>query len=197
MTDFASPEKLVGIVGFAASGKDAVARILQEKHGYVHISLGDWLRRDLHDAGITPSRAVQSEVANHYRKEISPGYLIDCALAECETSSNERMILSGIYSPSEGDYMKNVLNGTLLGVSVGDQDNVAMRFQRLLRRADGSRDELSEEDFMLAHARESSGDYLGTNISTLLEMADYLIYNTTDYASLEQQVNRFAEGVGK
>lgn len=192
----APSETHVGIVGHAASGKDTVAAILQAKYGFIHISLGDWLRADLRRQGVTPSRGIQSETADRYRRQISPGFIIDQALSEYEAGEGAGVVLSGVYSPSEGDYIKNVLTGTILGVTTGDEDDPMRRYQRLVARSDGSRDKLSEDEFRAAHDRESTGDYMSTNIPVLLEMADYLIRNMSDQAYLESQVDSFVEELG-
>jgi len=195
MANIQTPEKIVGVVGFAGAGKDTVADILADKYGYDHVSVSDWLRKDLIRLGITPSRKIQAETATRYRKELAPDFLVESALIDSGIDPNSRIVLSGIYSPSEGEYIKNYLNGILLGVSVGSVDDISIRYKRVVARSDGSRDRLSEVEFETTHIRETSGDYTGTNIAVLLEMADFVINNVDGLHSIESQLQQFVEEV--
>lgn len=182
---------LVGIVGYAASGKDSVASIIKEEFGFTHISLSDILRHEMLEQGIVPTRETQRKYANEVRKGDNPEYLVDVALEKVVDVGSRGFVLSGIYSLVESDYIQKSLGGVLLGVMVSRPDVPAERYSRLRNRSDGSRDNLSYEEFLASHKNESMGGYFGVNIPKLLEVANHVVLNSGDLPELRTKVINF------
>lgn len=188
-------KSLMGIVGYAASGKDSVADIITEEFGFTHISLSDVLRHEMLEQGIEATRETQRKYANEVRGNIAPEYFVDIAIQKAADMDLKGLVLTGIYSPVEGDYVQRSLGGVLLGVMVSNPDAPTERYSRLKNRSDGLRDNLSYEEFLASHENESIGGYFGTNIPKLLEMARHTIINSGDLPELRMKVTDFMNSI--
>jgi len=185
--DQLKPIKLIGVVGGAASGKDTVAALFTE-HGYAHVSSSDLVREEIIKRGGIPSRPLQTEVANDMRKRYGPHYWVDLSIRQLGTAT--RGVISGLYSPAEGEYLINAKGGALVSVIAGEGDDSLTRFNRLKTRGDGSRDDLTLEDFLAAHTRENGGTQPHeTNLGDLHSMAQFIVYNTADLEYLKLQTS--------
>lgn len=184
-------ESLVGITGDAASGKDHVARLF-EQYGFRHISSSDLVREEIYRLGLTPSRVLQTTVANQLRELHGAGYWVDRSLERAD-AEDRRVVISGLYSPGEGKHLIEAHGGFLVAL-VAQEDDVEMRYSRLQRRADGSRDEIDIEEFRRAYQRENSGTALHeTNIAVLASMATFTINHCGGLELLEDQTRAVIE----
>lgn len=187
---------IVGLVGSAGSGKDTVASIFQE-NGYHHISSSDVLRDEIAKRGLTTSRALQTRIANEMRIKEGPGYWVDLSLQQVP-STGEKVIVSGLYAPGEGTYITEELQGELVGVVIGSEDNLKLRYNRVKSRMNGSRDNLNYEQFLEAHTRENSGsEDFETNIARLIGMSSFLIDNSSDLINLHRQAESIINKLDK
>lgn len=178
--------RLVGLVGGAASGKDTVAGFF-EAQGYAHVSSSDLVRTEIANRGLTTSRELQTQIANELRQLHGPDYWVEASLKQLG-SAPTRAVVSGLYSPAEGECVINKHAGVLVSVVAGEGDDSAIRYARLRGRSAGARDALSFETFLAAHIRETSGRLPHeTNLNALHDMAQFVIYNTADLAYLQQQ----------
>lgn len=179
---------IVGIAGGMCSGKDTVAAVLRDSHSFSLINSSDMVRRELQEAGIQISRVSQRDLANERRRTNGGDYWVRRAFEEVsKRAQSDRLAIVSLYSVSECIYIKQELQGKVIGV---ETTNLQLRFSRLVSRADGSRDDLSFEDFIERDAAENSGTEDGdTNIGRVLNLADAVIKNDSDLVSLELQVD--------
>lgn len=193
-------EQLVlGIVGNAASGKDYVASFFATR-GFVHFSTSELVRQEIYRRGLIPSRPLQTAVANELRAANGPAYFVEKSLQQINATSQrpDKVLLSGLYAVSEGNYITQELGGHLIGVFVqGEEGDVQLRYDRLRNRLDGSRDDLTLEEFKDAHLRENSGGTSETNVGQLMKLARFTIINhgDTTAAALEDQVQLIVESM--
>ena len=191
---------LIGLVGNAAVGKDFVAAEI-EKRGYIRISASDILREIIESRGFTPSRELQTTIANEYRREhgedIFVRQALDRALTEFSVSDCMGIILSGIYAPSEGLAIQQ-LGGRVFEIVQSEVDDPASRFSRLQQRTDGPRDAIDYATFMEAFYRENSGKSDGeANIGQLSQLADGRIVNDGDARQLKLQLDSICNKIFK
>lgn len=190
-----NPNIVIGVVGGAASGKDTVAEIFTE-YGFEHISSSDYVRAEITDRGLTPTRSLQTAIANEMRTNKGNGYWVQRAILGSEGA--EEVVISGLYAPGEGEYIHKVCGGHIVGVvaALDPEEDLVTRYRRLADRADGSRDDLSYEDFLVAHARENAGHGSNeTNIGELFELADHVIVNNGPLFIVRQQVKAVVESM--
>lgn len=173
-----SRHQIIGLTGHAAVGKDRLANIMVDR-GFTHCSLGDIVREEIIKQHMVPSRTLQTKIANELRAEHGGDYLMRRAVELVGPA--DRSVISGLYSVSEGSYLVAEKKGVLVGV-LADRDpklDMKIRYKRLISRADGSRDDLSFEQFQAAFDREQSGSAAGeTNVKKLLQMAGHVILNS-------------------
>jgi len=175
---------IVGIAGGMCSGKDTVAAILRDAHCFSLINSSDMVRRELQEAGIQISRKSQRDLANERRRANGGDYWVRRAYEYVsEQSQSDRMAIVSLYSVSECRYIQNEIQGKVIGVETTD---LQLRFERLVNRADGSRDSLTFEAFLERDAAENSGtEEEDTNIGRVLNLADAIIKNDSDLATLQ------------
>jgi dephospho-CoA kinase len=185
---------IVGIFGEAGSGKDTVASFF-ETAGYVHVSSSDLLRDEIARRGQITSRALQTEVANELRLTHGVGYWMDQSVATAPAAT-QKLVISGLYSPGEGLYLRERFRGILTGVVAGDDSADALRLQRIQQRADGARDQLDSTELEAAQRRENGGTAPHeTNLGALLQLADYVIYNTAGLSELQDRTTEVAAAI--
>lgn len=179
---------IVGIAGGMCSGKDTVAAILRDAHCFSLINSSDMVRRELQEAGIQISRKSQRDLANERRRANGGDYWVRRAYEYVsERSQSDRMAIVSLYSVSECKYIQNELQGKVIGV---ETTNLQLRFERLVNRADGSRDSLTFEDFIERDVAENSGtEDEDTNIGRVLILADAMVRNDSDLATLQVLVS--------
>lgn len=175
---------IVGIAGGMCSGKDTVAAILRDSHSFSLINSSDMVRRELQETGTQISRKSQRDLANERRRANGGDYWVRRAYEfVSDQSQSDRMAIVSLYSVSECDYIQNELKGKVIGV---ETTNLQLRFERLVKRADGSRDSLTFQDFLERDAAENSGtEKEDTNIGRVLNLADAIIKNDSDLATLQ------------
>ncbi len=174
MTQF-HPEQLYGIVGNAASGKDFVGDLFVKK-GFYKVNASDLLRSMMIEDGLIPDREQQTDYANRIRRERGGAYFAVTALENAYRDAGARkVVMTGIYAAAEGLYVQENRGKIIRVETLGDIED---RYQRLLHRADGSRDAISREEFIAAFKRENTGTSSSeANISQVEQIADYTIIN--------------------
>jgi hypothetical protein len=192
-------EQLLGLVGNAASGKDLVASLFFRR-GYLHISASDIVREKIHALGQVPTRAIQSLVADEFRQTNGGDYFVKEAISRLSKTEIEGpKLISGIYSPAEGSYICDQPNGDLVYIRTDNtSEGIRSLYDRLIKRSDGSRDQMSFDEFLDSRTRENSGNENGTNVARLHEMSRFIIVNMPDttVAELDYQVSEITEQLG-
>lgn len=169
--------KFVGVVGAAASGKNTVSDIFADQ-GFMHVSSSDKVRAVIESRGLVTSRALQNAVANEMRHTHGVGYWIEQS-TEGLLLEEQHIVISGLYALGEGEYLKSILGGVLVGVKIDEEDDMLFRYQRTQARLEGNRDQMTADDFKAAYNREHGGtEPHEANVDALLSIVDYTIYNS-------------------
>jgi hypothetical protein len=166
-----------------------------EQEGFYHLSTSDLVREEISNRGLTTSRALQTEIANELRVKNGEAFFVIEGIARAVSLAGRDtpILLSGLYAPAEGVYLKRNLEGRLVFVTVPHGDEAGLRFQRLKQRSDAARDEIDFEEFMEAHRRENSGAGPSeANVEQLSKLADFTIINSGDLNYLQAQVQGIA-----
>jgi cytidylate kinase len=72
--------KILGISGTDGSGKDSLAEMLVERHGWQYISVTDILREEAKKRGMSLQRSILREISAEWRREKGLWVLVDKAL---------------------------------------------------------------------------------------------------------------------
>lgn len=181
---------IIGLTGEAGVGKDFVANRISE-HGFIIISASDILREHITKAGLVTSRALQTEYANKLRLEKGDDYFARSALERAIKirNSEQGVLISGLYAPAEGIYIKSFKISRLVEIVISKDDNPETRYSRISMRSDGPRDSISYEEFKASGLRENSGKNSGeANIGQLSQLSDVQIINNGDLDYLDSQI---------
>ena len=182
-------EKVIGLVGNAACGKDTVAVVFEE-FGFHHQSASDIVREKIKELGEEPNRRLQTETANLVRREQGEDYFAQAALLRARNARKELIIISGLYAPSEGIFIKGI-NGFLVEVKSMPSDTIEAQFHRVKGRSSGPRDEITFEDFKDAIQRENNGATpIDASVGNLSAMCDFSIMHDGKAETIRPQITK-------
>lgn len=187
---------VIGLVGYAGSGKDTVATMLEEQ-GFAHCSASDLVREEIKARGLEPSRPLQTQVANEVRKARGAAHFV-AAACECAANTNPRrgVVISGIYAEAEARFVLERPGGALVAVTSGSGAGPDER--RIRNRGDGSRDALNMAELKAAHVRESSGQTSGeANVMKCMSLANHQLLNDGSLDDLRAAVDELVAKVAK
>lgn len=173
--------KIIGLAGTLNAGKDSLGVMLEERHGFLHISTSDLIREiKRRKFGDSPEALLQRNdpFINALRTEKGPGFLIEEAYAlwrEQRDTYPGGLIASGIRAIGEAEKVHE-LGGKIIFVDA-DPD---VRYKRALARKRDSNDNLTFEEFLAAERSETDvdpNDKSVQNLGAMKAMADIVIDN--------------------
>ncbi len=184
--------KLIGIAGTNGSGKDTVAKLLAERHGFLSVFVSDLLRDECRKRGLPVEREHLREISAEWRREGGLGVLVDKAveLFESERGNYKGLAVGSLRNPGEIERIHE-LQGTALWVDADPRT----RYDRIQRahRGRGAEDNKTFEQFLAEEATEmqQSGDEATLNMAGVKALSDIIILNESTLEKLEKQVNQF------
>ncbi len=166
---------IIGLTGLAGSGKDTVARYLQERHGYKMLVFSDILVEEAKTRGMEPTKMNLSILGDELRVAMGNAALAKKLLEKIDPEEN--YVISGFRSPEEVYAIQNeVIDFCLILV---DADK-ATRFKR--RRPE---DPQTENEFFERDERDIENKGTGK----VIEMADFTIANDGSVDELYKKVD--------
>lgn len=180
--------KLIGIGGTNGSGKDSVAQMLAERHGYMLVSASDFLRDELKRQGLPIERENLRALSAKWRKESGLGVLVDKAAEAYEAQKNQYsgLVIPSIRNPGEVDEIHR-LGGIVLWTD-GDPE---VRYERITNRARGTEDQKTYEQFIREEQDEMNhgGSETALHMLGVKDKADIFITNdNNDIDAFRNQV---------
>lgn len=162
--------QILGISGTFASGKDTIAKHLEQDKGYTHVSTGDMVRKVAQEKYGSIERPVLYKTATELRYENGAGALMLEALKE-----SRPIVISGIRTLGEAKALQSA-GGVLLYVDAP----VEIRYERVKSRARDAETELTLDEFKQNEEKEM---YAGPNdedfnIRGIKDVADIIVENT-------------------
>lgn len=172
MNDF----KIIGIGGTDASGKDSVAQMLVERHGWMYVSVTDILREEARKQGIPLQRNTLRNISSEWRRKYGMGILVDMAIEEFITNKKnaKNLVIASIRHPGEAEKVHE-LGGRIVWTDADPK----IRYQRITARKRGTEDEVTFAQFLAEEkAQMSHGDDDATlNLIGVKEKADIILEN--------------------
>jgi len=185
--------KIIGISGTNGSGKDSLGLSLQDRYGYMFVSVTDLLRDELRRRNLPIIRANMRMVSAQWRREFGGGVLIEKAISSWHQfrPNATGVVIASLRNPLEADSVHE--HG---GVVLWLDADAKTRYERVQanRYSRGSRkgeDDVTFEQFLEAEKAEmfSSGDEATLNMSAVKDVSDYVIINDKpDVESLTEYV---------
>ncbi len=173
---------IIGIVGTLGAGKGTVVEYLKQK-GFDHYSSSDILREISKERGVVDTRENLSALADELQKKLLGGILQE-SYERAKRIGSENFILEAIHRVGEATYLHSV-GGVLIGVDA----DIRVRYERIIKRKEGTKDNVTFEQFVNDTEREDEGQTgKGPHIRAVLKMADYIVENNGTLEELHAQI---------
>lgn len=175
----------LGLVGLPGAGKSLVLDMLEAQLDNTEtVKMGDIVREHAHRNGNETSAEIRN-FATHMREKHGKGVFAE-KLVEQYTFSEDIVIVDGIRSPEEIEYLKSNTEGPCTIIYVKAPFNT--RYQRVVERGRDGEEKMNEEDF-----REREEEELDWGAREIIneKQFDTTITNDSSLADLELKVSEF------
>ncbi len=175
---------IYGLSGTNGSGKDTVAKVLAEKHGYLNASATEMFLEELTKRGWPLDREHKAKLSAEWRREHGMGVIVDKAIAMFNKEPNQYkgIVVGSLRHPGEADRVHE-LGGQMIWVDADPKVRYD-RIQSNLAERQGTHAESNKtfEEFLAEEQREMHpvGDAATLNMSAVKERADIFLMNDSD-----------------
>ena len=176
---------IVGCTGLNASGKDEVARILQEMN-FFHISLSDFIREEAKSRELSPSRDNLIKVGNELRTDFGADVLAKRAVMKL--NDGENYVITSIRNPFEVKALDRRDDFLLINVIAQDE----MRVKRIVSRGREG-DPKTLEELKAKERKENSSNPNAQQLDAVAKMAKVTISNNSTLDVLEKKVGKLVK----
>lgn len=179
--------KIIGLAGTFASGKDSLARFLEEKYQIKHISTSDIVREFAQEKYGSIERPILYKTANELREARGAGVLSEIAL-ERYASYKEKypggICVSGFRAWAEAEVVQKA-GGLIVFTDAPER----LRYERSISRARDNEKLSTFEEFLEREAAENGKVNSEFSIAGIKARADLVLDNDKDMESfLEEAV---------
>jgi dephospho-CoA kinase len=168
--------KIIGISGTNGSGKDSLAEMLQERHGWLFVSGADLLREEARQRGLPVEREVLRTISAEWRRKYGLGVLIDRAVDLFNDSPSKYLglVVSPMRNPGEAQHIKD-LGAPLVWVDADPK----VRYERISKRQRSAEDNKTYEQFLSEEQdeMEHTGDEATLSLAGVKAKADIFLDN--------------------
>lgn len=171
---------VIGIVGLIGSGKDTVAKYIEEKYGYYPISYSELVHEKVKEEGLEPTRENLQMISKKYRENYGMDYFARLAVDKAIKSKKEKIILKELRRVEDVEYPKKFFKEFYV---IEVFANKRTRFHRLKKRG-GIKDPKNWKDFIEQEKNEEKLGFHGA-----LKYANFRINNNGSIESLYRQVD--------
>lgn len=182
--------KIIGIAGSNGSGKDTIAHMLVEKHGFYFASATDMLGDELTKRGLPHERENKRMVSAEWRREHGLGVIVDKGVEAAKAAGIDKLVVGSLRNSGEVDRVHE-LNGVVIWV---DSDP-KVRYDRITRSTRGRIEDNKTFEQFLAEEQaemEHSGDIATLNVAAVKATADRFLNNDSDsIESFKQNAEKF------
>ena len=176
---------IIGITGTIGAGKGTVVEYLKEK-GFGHYSSSDTLRRILSERDLPIDREHMSSLASELQENYEGG-ILHFSHELAKQADDEHYILEALHRVREGEYIQKI-GGIILGIDA----DIKVRFDRVSKRGDSAKDNVTFEQFVADSQREDEGAAgTGPNIRAVMRMAEYTIMNDGSVEELHAKIEQW------
>lgn len=169
----------IALTGLARSGKDTAAKHISEKYGFAWFDFSrDVLIEELKKKELAPTKENMSSIGDELRKKQGQDTLAQRLVEKIKKSGATTVIVSGVRSPEEADYLKRHSDRFILIKLVADAN------KRVVRSGNADIEQRDERDIK------------NKGLAKVLDMADITLENngTVDalYRKIDELITRQA-----
>ncbi len=176
---------IIGVTGLFCSGKDTVAKFLQEMNFY-HISFSDLIRDELKRRKQNITRNSLIETGNELRKSLGADTLAKQALAQVKDGEN--YVFTSIRNQAEVELLQHRTDFLLIKVVAP----IKARLQRIIQR-NREEDPKTLQELKQKEQQESSSEVHQQQLSQVLSLAKVTINNNSTPEALTGKVNQLVK----
>ncbi|MBI2103112.1 AAA family ATPase [Candidatus Woesearchaeota archaeon] len=173
---------IIGITGLNGSGKDAAAALLKAMNFY-HVSLSDFLRKELEQRKQKITRDALIKIGNELREKEGADVLARRAITTIKDGENH--VFTSLRNPQEVRLLQQRKDFLLVNVVAPEK----ARLERLVKRNRES-DPKTLEDLRTKEKEEKSSDPNAQQLHTVASMAKITLVNDSTIEKLQQKVER-------
>lgn len=183
--------RIIGIGGTNGSGKDTVGQILEEKYGFLFVSVTDMLRAECRRRGLAIERENLRMISAEWRQAQGLGAMIDQSVEVYKKASDsyDGLAIASLRNPGESARVHE-LGGKVWWTDADPE----LRYRRVTGtdRGRSSEDDKTFEQFLLEEAAEmhpdEGADETALHSAAVRDMADTTIVNEASLPDLERAV---------
>jgi len=177
--------KVIGVVGYPASGKSEFSQIAKENEIPV-VVMGDIIRNRAKEKGLEPTDENLGIVASELRKELGMDAVAVLTVEIVKKTNAETVIIDGIRGDAEVKFFRSTFENFIL-IYIKTDFSVRMARVKMRKRSDDS----AIEEFLLK--RDEREESFGLKRAT--EMADVEISNENERRAYQIRIKRFLESI--
>jgi dephospho-CoA kinase len=182
---------IIGITGTLGAGKGTIADYLVKSKHFLHLSVREFLTKEIKKRKLPVSRNSMVVVGNDLRKKYGGDYIVR-ELYKIAKSSGCSSVIESIRSPLEIESLKRLPQFYLFAVDA----KPLVRYERNLKRGSVT-DYQTYEEFLADEKKEmNSTDPTKQNLSKCALMADYKFDNNGTKEDLYEKVDKVIEKIG-
>lgn len=174
---------IIGITGTLGAGKGTIVDYLICEKDYGHYSVRAYLLEEIKKQNLPPTRDSMVVIANKFRKDNSPSFIIDELYLKA-SKKGKNAIIESIRTPGEVTSLQEKGKFYLFAVDADPK----IRYERIQQRKSET-DHVTYETFIANEEREmTSDDPNKQNLKKCIDMADFVFENDGSLQSLYKQV---------
>jgi dCMP deaminase len=182
----------IGITGTSGAGKGTIVEYLVSQKGYVHYSVGDFLKSELKKRKKEPTRKNLQDIGNELREKKGPEYIVKTLFAKAIKKGADAVIES-IRNPKEADFIKKQPNSFLLSIDA----DIKTRYKRISARHE-TKDRVTFKEFSDGEKREKkSKNTSSQNLIYCMDSADFKLNNNGTVNELYKKADNILEKMHK
>lgn len=175
-------QKIFGIAGQIAAGKDTVANYIIKKTNAKTFKFSQVLRDLLNRIHQEIKRENLQKISTFLRQNFGEDILANCIYEDIKNSNNEVIVIDGVRRFDDIKKLKTLENFKLIYIDT----SIENRYNRIIKRSENSDDQTKTfEEFKKENEQESE-----SQIIKLKEFADIIIENNGNLEELYQKIDK-------
>jgi len=181
--------KIIGLAGTNGAGKDTLGEILAKYHGFIFITVSDFLREEAKKRGLKPEREPLRQISAEWRRKKGLGVLVDMAVDEFKKTGKKfnGLVVGSLRNSGEAEAVKKAG-----GIMVWVDADPKIRYQRVASRQRDKESQMAYEEFLKDEKVEMQhrGDEATLSLSKVKAQADIFIENNSTLDDFRQKIEK-------
>jgi dephospho-CoA kinase len=182
-----SQKIIIGLLGETGSGKDTVAKYLEEKYGAKLMRFADPIKDALSIYFDKLSKEDHAWLYLVFKNRFGEDILSRAMAKRVNDAQNQLIVINGVRMPSDYDFVKKYPEAKVLYVTASEET----RWKRVASRGEKSDDNITLEKF-----RELDKVETEVHVPVIGAKADKTIYNEKDLQALLDEVDSYMAELG-